>query len=87
MPVLTVFTAPPLPSKVVVGYPPKPSVNQPSTPLPEDDPLQVPTVVLAHESVSDVMAAHLAMKYLGHVLFLKAQIPMYVIRYYGPINH
>ena len=38
----------------------------------------VPVVQLQTETVTDVVAARMAISLLGHVLFLKNQIPLYV---------
>jgi hypothetical protein len=41
----------------------------------------VPVVQLQTETVTDVVAARMAISLLGHVLFLKNQIPLYVCLY------
>ena len=41
----------------------------------------VPVVQLQTETVTDTVAARMAISLLGHVLFLKNQIPLYVCLY------
>lgn len=43
-----------------------------------DEEATIPTVTLSSESISDVMAARLTTCLLGHVLYLKSQVPLYV---------
>lgn len=42
----------------------------------EEDSPRFPTATLAVDGISDVMAARLAICLLGHVLFLKSQVPL-----------
>ena len=44
------------------------------------DRLSVPTVVLDTPAISHTMAAALSLSLLGHTLFLKNQVPLYVPR-------
>lgn len=40
---------------------------------------KLPYITLDTDVVSDTMAARLAMSLLGHTLFLKSQVPLYVL--------
>lgn len=46
----------------------------------EEEPPRIPTVVLDVDEIADDMAARMATSLLGHVLFLKGQIPLCVPR-------
>ncbi|KAI0730005.1 hypothetical protein C8Q72DRAFT_274145 [Fomitopsis betulina] len=59
---------------------PSTSQEQPQTPSPAASHLRVPHVVLDTPAVTHTMAATLAMSLLGHVLFLKSQVPFPVMQ-------
>ena len=40
---------------------------------------KIPCVTLDADVITDVMASQLAMSLLGHTLFLKSQVPLYVM--------
>lgn len=46
---------------------------------PENTVSRIPRVILDVESITNTLAAQLATSLLGHVLFLKSQIPLYDI--------
>ena len=46
---------------------------------PVEDELGVPTVKLDAHAITDVLAARLAICLLGHVLYLKSQVPLCVV--------
>jgi hypothetical protein len=69
-----------IPSGLVVPaekvLPPEMSENSDSDRLVDEPSRKIPRIILAEDAISDVVTAQLATSILGHVLFLKNQVPL-----------